>query len=670
MLLALCGRATAETVPLPSGAITGTARSTALESTSCPAAGDCVAVGNYRDSGNTPQGLIETESGGIWTAIEAPTTGLGSSTSWLSAVSCQSAGNCVAIGGYDNAAHVQLALIETETNGLWSGSQLSLTGIGYNGYEFDMNALSCTASGSCVAVGTYSTASAQEAFVATESSGVWTPSQVNVSALGVGPDPSAELTSVACAAAGSCAAVGTFVDSSNHDQGLIDTESGGAWTASKPNMSSLPSVATNPYIQLNSVSCPAAGDCTAVGRYSDATGTEGSYEGLAVSSTNAAWAAAAKFALPADANFTNPGHIAQPGLNIDSVSCGSVGNCMAVGNYSATPANTQDALQLSEANGVWATGVAATPPTAVYTPSPSEQLNSVVCLAGGPCTALGIYTDANGLTDAWVTSQRGSSPSAASVPLTTAESDGQATLACSTSDYCAAGGYAQYSSTDYPFLLDPPAAPTGQSAAIAGTEGQVAWTPPADTGGLPITGYTTIANDTTDASRGGETQATGTSGAPVFTGLTPGDNYAFTITPMSALGNGIPATTASFWVPWTNAQLLASLSGLLAPRGTPSHLKKLRRSHGYSFTYTPLESGTVSIRWFHTSGRGKHRRQRLVGSGSVATNGTTPVKVHVSLTGLGRRLVRLDHRLRLTAKVTFVTDAKTTLTRTRTFTLH
>jgi hypothetical protein len=668
-LLLLTARASAETVPLPPGAIAGTSRSTQLLNTSCPSTGNCVAVGNYRDSLDAPQGLIETESGGVWAATEAPTMGLGATSSWLTDVSCPSAGNCVAIGGYD-VASVSHGLIETETNGVWTGAELPLTSIGSNGHEMDFNSVSCSAVGSCAVAGTYSdTSSYEQAFVATDAGGTWTASEISMTGLGTGANPYADLSGVSCAAAGSCAAVGSYVDSSGHDQGLIDTQAGGVWTPSKANLSSLPSVSSNPIAQLTSVSCPSAGACTAVGRYVDGSAPLGSYQGLVLSLTGAAWSAAAKFTLPANASFTNPGHVAQPGLAIGSVSCSSAGNCMAVGSYSATSTNSESALELSETNGSWATGVSPTPPTAVYTTSPNEQLNSVVCPAQASCTALGIYTDSSGFTNAWVVSQQGTVTSGASVVVTGAETDGSAALACSSSDYCTAVGYATSAGTTSPFLLDPPGAPTSLSAQIGITQGQVAWTTPADTGGLPLTGYSTTANDLTDPSRGGQTQTNGTSGGPVFSNLTPGDSYTFTVTPTSVLGNGIPATTASVSVPWTRAQLLASLAGLLAPHGAASRLKKLSRTHGYSFTWTPLEAGRVTVRWYQFTGRGKHRRKHLIGSGSATATSVSALKVHVTLSRLGRRLVKLGHRLHLTAIVTFV-SGNTSVTRTHAFTLH
>ena len=44
-------------------------------------------------------------------------------------------------------------------------------------------------------------------------------------------EPLVLFDSQSCPASGSCVAVGTYVDTSGHEQGLIDTLSGGAWTS-------------------------------------------------------------------------------------------------------------------------------------------------------------------------------------------------------------------------------------------------------------------------------------------------------------------------------------------------------------------------------------------------------------------------------------------------------
>src|SRR5439155_27388990 len=79
-----------------------------------------------------------------------------------------------------------------------------------------------------------------------------------------GADPAAGLSSVSCAAAGNCSAVGGYDDGSGHRHGLLLTETAGTWA---PGIESgLPANAASvPNVGLNSVSCAAAGNCSAVG---------------------------------------------------------------------------------------------------------------------------------------------------------------------------------------------------------------------------------------------------------------------------------------------------------------------------------------------------------------------------------------------------------------------
>ena len=90
-------------------------------STSCPAPANCVAVGAY-ESGGTTQGLIDTESGGSWTALEAPLPpGAGADPSVLLIdTSCPSVGSCVAVGIYNDAGGHRQGLLLTEAGGSWA----------------------------------------------------------------------------------------------------------------------------------------------------------------------------------------------------------------------------------------------------------------------------------------------------------------------------------------------------------------------------------------------------------------------------------------------------------------------------------------------------------------------------------------------------------------------
>src|SRR5205807_177993 len=109
----------------------------------------------------------------------------------------------------------------------------------------------------------------------TETGGVWsTGVEATLPADGV-QNHRVFLTSVSCGAAGDCGAVGEDSDatSGTHEAGLLLTETNGAWGAASepilpgnadPSASGIPS----------SVSCPAAGECSASGIYKD-TNDEG-----------------------------------------------------------------------------------------------------------------------------------------------------------------------------------------------------------------------------------------------------------------------------------------------------------------------------------------------------------------------------------------------------------
>jgi hypothetical protein len=76
---------------------------------------------------------------------------------------------------------------------------------------------------------------------------------------------------VSCASAGNCTAVGWYYDSSYFFRGLLLTETAGTWAPGTE--APVPAnAAANPDVMLRSVSCGSAGNCTAIGQYSDKLG--------------------------------------------------------------------------------------------------------------------------------------------------------------------------------------------------------------------------------------------------------------------------------------------------------------------------------------------------------------------------------------------------------------
>src|SRR5207248_1621160 len=138
-----------------------------------------------------------------------------------------------------------------------------------------------------------------------------------------------------------------------------------------------------PVAYLNSVSCPAAGNCSAVGYYHDGSANQ---LGLLLTEGAGTWATGVQASLPSNAGSS-------PAVNVTSVSCASVGNCSAVGSYKDSSGHVQGLL-LNETAGTWATGVEASLPANAAS-IPNVSLTSVSCAAAGNCSAVGYYYDSS-----------------------------------------------------------------------------------------------------------------------------------------------------------------------------------------------------------------------------------------------------------------------------------
>jgi len=210
------------------------------------------------------------------------------------------------------------------------------------------------------------------------------------------------LNSLACAAAGSCVAVGYYLDPSGREDGLIVTLAGGAWSATAAPAGGLnppPSANSVAIVHLDGVSCPAVGSCVAVGDYRDTSNNE---DWFAETLSGGAWS-------PATIPMTG---LVPTGLSVDSftgISCPAAGSCAATGTYAdasgqATSQNgIEHGLLVTLSGGTWTAAAAPTaglePPQAYTTNSqqPPYQVpvtpGDVACAVTGFCVAVGNYAD-------------------------------------------------------------------------------------------------------------------------------------------------------------------------------------------------------------------------------------------------------------------------------------
>jgi hypothetical protein len=366
-----------------------------IKSVSCASAGNCSAVGSYTDSSGRTEGLLLTETGGTWASgVEAAVpAGAGQVPDvLLDSVSCASAGDCSAVGIYTDSSGRTQGLLVSETGGTWGAglkatlpanaapSPAALRGLFADVF---LPSVSCASAGDCSAVGYYFDSSGnRQGLLLSERGGTWATGVEASAPANAASNPFVFIASVSCASAGNCNAAGAYSDGSGQ-QGLLLTETGGTWATGVE--AALPAGARGePDVSLGSVSCASAGDCRAVGFYTDSSDD---LQGLLLTRTGGTWATGVEAPL-------SPNARSNPDVDLNAVSCASAGSCSAVGIYTDSSGRTQGLFE-TETGGTWAMGVEAALPANVAS-DPNVSLGSVSCAPGGDCSAAGTYTDSSG----------------------------------------------------------------------------------------------------------------------------------------------------------------------------------------------------------------------------------------------------------------------------------
>ena len=299
------------------------------------------------------------------------------------------------------------------------------------GGDATIASVSCASAGNCSAVGDYTVVHGQ-VFVVSQTGGIWGTAirMPGTAAINRGD---ASIASVSCASAGNCSAGGTYVDSSGRLQAFVVSQTGGTWgTAIEvPGFAALNHGAAD----IFSVSCGSAGNCSAAGDYQD-----GSHHGQAfvVSQAGGTWGTAIE--VPGTAALNRGGQ-----ASLDSVSCGSAGNCSAGGLYLDNSGHFQ-AFVVSQAGGTWHTAIEV-PGTAALNRGGQASLDSVSCASAGNCSAGGSYADGSRRSQAFVVSQTGGTwHTAIEVPGTAILNGGGGdgadidSVSCASAGNCSAGG--------------------------------------------------------------------------------------------------------------------------------------------------------------------------------------------------------------------------------------
>jgi hypothetical protein len=424
-----------------------------INSVSCASAGNCGAGGFYTDSSSHSQAFVVSETDGTWgTAEEVPGTATlnQGGSAQVSSVSCGSAGNCAAIGVYtDSSSHSQ-AFVVSETNGTW-GTAVEIPGTAAlnKGGGVLASSVSCPSAGNCAAGGSYSDRKGRsQAFVVNETDGTWGTAEEVPGTATLNKGGVAQLNSVSCPSAGNCAAGGVYSDSSGSQQALVVNETNGTWGKAKEAPGS-GALNAGTAAAIFSVSCGSAGNCSAGGGYSDASGN---VQALLDTETNGTWGKSVE--VPGTAAL-NKGTLAQ----VQSVSCGAVGNCSLVGFYDAS-SGSGEGFVADQKNGIWGTAVEFPGIAALEGSKGGGYAQSVSCASAGNCSAAGGYSDSSGSEEVFVgTEKNGTWGQAKEVPgIATPNKGGNAQItwvSCASAGNCSAGGfYADASLHDQAFVVN------------------------------------------------------------------------------------------------------------------------------------------------------------------------------------------------------------------------
>jgi hypothetical protein len=246
-----------------------------ITSVSCGSAGNCSAGGQYLDNSRGHQAFVVSQAHGIWgTAMEVPgTAALNHGNADLSAVSCGSAGNCSAGGYYKDSSGSQQAFVVSQANGTWhTAIEVPGTAALNQGGFAGISSVSCASAGNCSGSGIYMDGSDHfPAFVVSQVNGTWGDAIEVPGIAALNQGRTADPFAVSCASAGNCGAGGQYMDSSGRRQALVVSQVNGTWhTAIKvPGTAALNQ---GGIAETLSVSCAAAGICSAGGYYKDSSG--------------------------------------------------------------------------------------------------------------------------------------------------------------------------------------------------------------------------------------------------------------------------------------------------------------------------------------------------------------------------------------------------------------
>lgn len=320
-----------------------------VQQISCRSAGNCTASGTYEPNGapghRVGQVFVVSEKNGTWGRAE-PLPGLIALDHYLAttntALSCVSPGNCTVAGRYGSTAGFR-GYAASQKNGVWATVHtFPAIAAGVEGEGIDQ--LSCQPGGNCTGTGNYFTSEGDYVFAVSETHGAWDTGRL---ILGIGAIPGGGVAmpadaSLSCSAAGDCTAGGEYLRSKSHPgQAWVATETDRTWASARV-LPGLAALNTGKNSFITGLACYPAGNCTAVGLYSGFTGSSYPIRAFVAAERNGRWGKPEE--LPGSAALSAY-------IRSLTLSCGGPGDCGIGGYYDGK--HSEEPFVATEKNGTW-----------------------------------------------------------------------------------------------------------------------------------------------------------------------------------------------------------------------------------------------------------------------------------------------------------------------------
>jgi hypothetical protein len=281
----------------------------------CVGASGCWAVGDYHN-GTAYQPLVEQNNGSGWGMVKVQDHGVGLEHK-LYGVTCVDAANCWAVGYYSNSGGAHQTLVERNTGLGWSIVASENTSVMQ---DDQLRSVSCISASDCWAVGFYNNGkagNADQTLIEHYDGSGW----VLFPSANQGVGLSNDLYGVSCVSANDCWAVGSYhaADSDAYET-LLEHYAGTTWELASGNVTAIS--------RLYDLTCSRSGECWAVGDYNP----DVYFRTLVEKYSGDAWS------MVSSQNGSTYGN------SLNGVTCTSDTNCLAVGSYASTPANTAETL--------------------------------------------------------------------------------------------------------------------------------------------------------------------------------------------------------------------------------------------------------------------------------------------------------------------------------------